>query len=136
MPGLGLLDSLSARSLTMLMATRRMPVRAPPAPFSTIERQSWQRFGWPGSHGAIVQGLTPIEQAITRRGPGSGGEVQRMPGSREEDAWLSDAELAKCAPADEAEPFRPHPDGLQRLVYARSPDRELEACRGQDQGAG
>jgi predicted TIM-barrel fold metal-dependent hydrolase len=31
---------------------------------------------------------------------------KRRPGSREEDAWLSDAQLAKCAPADEAEPFR------------------------------
>ena len=29
----------------------------------------------------------------------------RMPGSREEDAWLSDAELARCAPA-ETEPFQ------------------------------
>src|SRR5712692_6968153 len=30
----------------------------------------------------------------------------RAPGSREEDAWLSDEQLAKCAPADEAEKFR------------------------------
>jgi predicted TIM-barrel fold metal-dependent hydrolase len=30
---------------------------------------------------------------------------QRMPGSREEDAWLSDEQLARCTPADEAEGF-------------------------------
>jgi len=30
----------------------------------------------------------------------------RIPGSREEDAWLSDEQLAKCAAADETEPFR------------------------------
>jgi len=30
---------------------------------------------------------------------------QRAPGSREEDAWLSDAQLTKCTPADEAEGF-------------------------------
>jgi predicted TIM-barrel fold metal-dependent hydrolase len=32
--------------------------------------------------------------------------AKRTPGSREADAWLSDAQLARCAPADEAEPFR------------------------------
>jgi predicted TIM-barrel fold metal-dependent hydrolase len=31
--------------------------------------------------------------------------AQRPPGSREEDAWLSDAQLARCAPA-EADPFQ------------------------------
>ncbi len=30
---------------------------------------------------------------------------ERAPGSREEDAWLSDAQLTKCTPADEAEGF-------------------------------
>ena len=30
---------------------------------------------------------------------------ERLPGSREEDAWLSDAQLDRCAPA-EAEPFQ------------------------------
>src|SRR2546425_1253374 len=30
---------------------------------------------------------------------------QRAPGSREEDAWLSDEQLSKCTPADEAEGF-------------------------------
>src|SRR5207237_10338851 len=31
--------------------------------------------------------------------------TQRFPGSREEDAWLSDEQLGHCAPA-EAEPFQ------------------------------
>src|SRR3989441_3998901 len=30
---------------------------------------------------------------------------ERAPGSREEDAWLSDEQLTKCTPADEAEGF-------------------------------
>src|SRR3989442_14528221 len=30
---------------------------------------------------------------------------KRIPGSREEDAWLSDEQLAKCARADEADVF-------------------------------
>src|SRR2546428_4348367 len=30
---------------------------------------------------------------------------ERAPGSGEEDAWLSDAQLTKCTPADEAEGF-------------------------------
>jgi len=29
----------------------------------------------------------------------------RLPGSRAEDAWLTDAQLAQCTPADEAEGF-------------------------------
>src|SRR2546427_10036478 len=31
--------------------------------------------------------------------------AERIPGSREEDAWLSDEQLAKCARADEADIF-------------------------------
>src|SRR2546428_12899934 len=31
--------------------------------------------------------------------------AERIPGSREEDAWLSDEQLAKCARADEADVF-------------------------------
>src|ERR1700741_1283952 len=31
--------------------------------------------------------------------------IERVPGSREEDAWLSDQQLERCAPA-EAEPFQ------------------------------
>src|SRR5256712_9856105 len=30
---------------------------------------------------------------------------QRVPGSREEDAWLSDEQLAQCAAADETDPY-------------------------------
>src|SRR5439155_12935927 len=30
---------------------------------------------------------------------------QRVPGSREEDAWLSDEQLAQCAPADETDAY-------------------------------
>src|SRR5262249_56155090 len=30
---------------------------------------------------------------------------QRVPGSREEDAWLSDEQLAQCAPADESDAY-------------------------------
>src|SRR3989442_14557294 len=29
----------------------------------------------------------------------------RVPGSREEDAWLSDEQLAQCAPADETDAY-------------------------------
>jgi len=58
---------------------------------------------------------------------------ERLPGSREEDAWLSDEQLDRCAPA-EAEPFQaavptrmvsngeymPHPQtNKQRHVEAR-----------------
>src|SRR2546427_10486124 len=32
-------------------------------------------------------------------------KVERVPGSREEDAWLSDEQLERCAPA-ETEPFQ------------------------------
>jgi hypothetical protein len=32
-------------------------------------------------------------------------DSQRFPGSREEDAWLSDEQLGQCAPA-ETEPFQ------------------------------
>src|SRR2546422_10318120 len=30
---------------------------------------------------------------------------QRVPGSREEDAWLSDEQLAQCVPADETDAY-------------------------------
>src|SRR3989442_10484025 len=30
---------------------------------------------------------------------------QRVPGSREEDAWLSDEQLARCVPADETDAY-------------------------------
>jgi len=58
---------------------------------------------------------------------------ERLPGSREEDAWLSDGQLERCAPA-EAEPFQapvptrmvsngeymPHPQtGKQKHVEMR-----------------
>ena len=60
-------------------------------------------------------------------------KLQRLPGSREEDAWLSDDQLRRCDPA-EAEPFQapvptrmvsngeymPHPQtDQQRQVEAR-----------------
>src|SRR2546427_5598125 len=76
---------------------------------------------------------------------------ERAPGSREEDAWLSDAQLTKCTPADEAEGFdspiptqmvsngedMPYPQtDKQRQVEARikeladSPSKELGISRG------
>src|SRR2546422_10238885 len=64
---------------------------------------------------------------------------QRAPGSREEDAWLSDEQLTKCTPADEAEGFDspiPTHDGVERRVHAVPADRQAEAGGGADQGAG
>src|SRR6266568_7740901 len=44
---------------------------------------------------------------VARRGaPRKESEMsKRIPGSREDDAWLSDEQLAECAPADEADVF-------------------------------
>ena len=53
----------------------------------------------------------------------------RFPGSREEDAWLSDEQLERCAPA-EKEPFQgpgADADDFQRRVHAAPTDARAEA---------
>src|SRR5262249_32187242 len=70
---------------------------------------------------------------------------QRVPGSREEDAWLSDEQLAQCAPADETDAYgMPIPTQIvsngeympppqsenQKRVEARTPEPAGGAARG------
>ena len=62
----------------------------------------------------------------------------RYPGSREEDAWLSDEQIERCEPA-ESEPFQgPVPTRMisNGEYMPSSADREAEARRGTRQGAG
>ena len=70
--------------------------------------------------------------------------TKRIPGSREEHAWLSDDQLAKCTPADQADIFEspvptrmvsngeymPHPQTeKQRRVEARIQDMAEKASK-------